>query len=115
MCLRIEAALAEAAQLAGCEVTPERIWQVSRVPFDQRLRAMVAEAATSLGLPCLDMVSGASHDMIYIAQVAPGAMIFVPSIGGRSHAEVENTTWPDCAAGTDVLLQCLMRAGNEPG
>ena len=88
---------------------------LSRVPFDQRLRGMVHEAATSLGLPCLDMVSGASHDMIYIAQVAPGAMIFVPSMGGRSHAEVENTSWEDCAAGADVLLHCLIRTGNEPG
>ena len=113
VCQRIEAALAEAALQAGCEVAPERIWQVSRVPFDQRLRSMVGEAATDLGLPCLDMVSGASHDMIYIAQVVPGAMIFVPSIGGRSHAEVENTTWQDCAAGTNVLLQCLIRTGNE--
>ena len=115
VCRRIEAALAEAARQAGCQVMPERIWQVARVPFDTRLREMVREAASSLGLPCLDMVSGASHDMIYIAQVAPGAMIFVPSIGGRSHAEVENTAWQDCAAGTDVLLQCLLRAGNEPG
>ncbi len=115
VCLRIERALDEAAKQAGCEVTPERIWQVSRVPFDQRLREMVREASSSLSLPCLDMVSGASHDMIYIAQVVPGAMIFVPSIGGRSHAEVENTSWQDCAAGTDVLLQCLMRTGNEPG
>ncbi|KAF5085067.1 N-carbamoyl-L-amino-acid hydrolase [anaerobic digester metagenome] len=114
VCQRIEAALTEAARQTGCQVTPERIWQVSRVPFDQRLRGMVREAATSLGLPCLDMVSGASHDMIYIAQVAPGAMIFVPSMGGRSHAEVENTSWEDCAAGADVLLHCLMRAGNEP-
>ncbi len=113
VCQHIETALAEAAQQAGCQVMPERIWQVSRVPFDQRLREMVREASSGLGLPCLDMVSGASHDMIYIAQVVPGAMIFVPSIGGRSHAEVENTTWQDCAAGTDVLLQCLLRAGNE--
>ena len=110
---QIRAAAVVALQ-AGCEVAQERIWQVSRVPFDQRLRSMVGEAATDLGLPCLDMVSGASHDMIYIAQVVPGAMIFVPSIGGRSHAEAENTTWQDCAAGTDVLLQCLIRTGNEP-
>ena len=115
VCQRIEAALDDAAQQAGCKVHPERIWQVSRVPFDQRLREMVCETSLELGLPCLEMVSGASHDMIYIAQVAPGAMIFVPSMGGRSHAEVENTEWNDCAAGTDVLLQCLMRTGNEPG
>ena len=48
VCQRIEAALAEAALQAGCEVAQERIWQVSRVPFDQRLRSMVGEAATDL-------------------------------------------------------------------
>ena len=84
VCQHIETALAEAAQQAGCQVMPERIWQVSRVPFDQRLREMVREASSGLGLPCLDMVSGASHDMIYIAQVVPGAMIFVPASAGAA-------------------------------
>jgi len=114
VCRRIEAALEDIARRTGCAVQAERIWQVSRVPFDARLRDVVREAASGLGLSCMDMVSGASHDMIYIAQVVPGAMIFVPSEGGRSHAEIENTSWKDCAAGADVLLQCLVRTGNEP-
>ena len=40
-------------------------------------------------------------------------MIFVPSIGGRSHVEVENTTWEDCRAGADVLLHCMVQSANE--
>jgi N-carbamoyl-L-amino-acid hydrolase len=59
------------------------------------------------------MVSGAGHDAVYLNQVAPTAMIFVPSIGGRSHVEVENTKWEDCAAGANVLLHCLLQSALE--
>jgi N-carbamoyl-L-amino-acid hydrolase len=41
------------------------------------------------------------------------AMIFIPSIGGRSHVEVENSRWEDCAAGADVLLHCVVESANE--
>jgi N-carbamoyl-L-amino-acid hydrolase len=46
-------------------------------------------------------------------QIAPTAMIFVPSIGGRSHVEVENTSWDDCEAGANVLLHCILKSANE--
>jgi len=46
-------------------------------------------------------------------QVCPTAMIFVPSIGGRSHVEVENTTWEDCEAGANVLLHCILKTAEE--
>ena len=59
------------------------------------------------------MVSGAGHDASYAAMVGPTAMIFVPSIGGRSHVEVENTTWEDCEAGANVLLRCVLQSANE--
>ena len=49
-------------------------------------------------------VSGAGHDASYTNQVCPTAMIFVPSIDGRSHVEVETTRWQDCEAGGNVLL-----------
>jgi N-carbamoyl-L-amino-acid hydrolase len=37
----------------------------------------------------------------------------VPSIGGRSHVEVENTTWADCEAGANVLLHAMLQSANE--
>jgi N-carbamoyl-L-amino-acid hydrolase len=115
VCRRIEQALSQSALEARCSVEPKLTWEVPRAPFDPRLMGLVHDTARTLGYTTLDMVSGASHDMIYISQVAPGAMIFVPSIGGRSHAEVETTSWEDCAAGANVLLNCMMIAGNESG
>jgi len=41
-------------------------------------------------------------------------MIFVPSIGGRSHVEVEKTAWQHCEAGANVLLHSMLTAANEP-
>jgi len=40
-------------------------------------------------------------------------MIFVPSIGGRSHSELEETRWRDCEAGANVLLQCVLESALE--
>jgi N-carbamoyl-L-amino-acid hydrolase len=45
-------------------------------------------------------------------QVFPTAMIFIPSIGGRSHVEEENSKWEDCEAGTNVLLHDVLRSAN---
>jgi len=52
------------------------------------------------------LVSGAGPDACNMRGVTPLAMSFVPSIGGRGHAEAENTTWEDCEAGVNVLLHC---------
>jgi len=59
------------------------------------------------------MISGAGHDASYMAMVAPTAMIFVPSLGGRSHVEVESTSWEHCEAGANVLLQCALASAQE--
>ena len=54
------------------------------------------------------MFSGAGHDAQYIASFIPSAMIFVPSIKGKSHCEEEETTIEDCAKGADVLLETVL-------
>jgi N-carbamoyl-L-amino-acid hydrolase len=86
---------------------------VEHSPFNEKLVQNVLETADALGYPGHYMVSGAGHDASYMNQVAPTAMIFVPSIGGRSHVEIENTTWEDCEAGANVLLHCLLKSANE--
>jgi N-carbamoyl-L-amino-acid hydrolase len=80
--------------------------------FDRAMVGQVREAARALGLAHRDIVSGAGHDAVYIARVAPTAMIFVPCEGGLSHNELENATPQDLAAGAGVLLHAaLARAG----
>ena len=82
--------------------------------FAPELVARVRETAARLGYSSLAMESGAGHDASYLATVGPAAMVFVPSVGGRSHVEVEETSWDDCEAGANVLLQCVLASADEP-
>ena len=76
--------------------------------FDAACVTAVRAAAGRLGYRHMDIVSGAGHDAVYIAGVAPTAMIFVPCEGGISHNEIENAKPEDLAAGCNVLLQAVL-------
>jgi N-carbamoyl-L-amino-acid hydrolase len=101
------------ADRRGCPIKIEETWRVEHSPFDEKRVQQILEAAGKLGYSSLHMVSGAGHDASYMNQVCPTAMIFIPSIGGRSHVEVENSKWEDCEAGANVLLHAMLQAANE--
>ena len=70
------------------------------------------DGAARHGLSHRDIVSGAGHDAVYMAKVAPAAMIFVPCVGGISHNEIEDATPEWIEAGGNVLLHAMLgRAG----
>ena len=79
-------------------------------PSDPRMRAIVADAAASLGLSSRVMPSGASHDAQAMAQLGPMGMIFIPSIGGISHSPKEFSTAEDITNGANVLLRAVLAA-----
>lgn len=97
----------------GCPIKIEETWKVEHSPFDVNLVQRILVIGEQLGYSTLHMVSGAGHDASYINRICPTAMIFVPSISGRSHVEVENTKWEDCEAGANVLLQAILQSANE--
>ena len=70
----------------------------------------VRDAANELGLSNMDIVSGAGHDAIFLAELGPAGMIFVPCEGGISHNEIENAAPDDLAAGCAVLLRAMLAA-----
>jgi N-carbamoyl-L-amino-acid hydrolase len=76
--------------------------------FAPALVERVRAAAKRQGLSYRDIVSGAAHDAVYMARVAPTAMIFVPCEGGISHNEIENARPADLAAGCSVLLEAVL-------
>lgn len=96
------------AQRRGCRIRKESTMRLAHTPFDPGLTALITRIAAERGFPGLDMLSGAGHDAIHMAGLGPTAMIFVPSIAGRSHVEVEETKWEDCAAGTEVLYHAVV-------
>ena len=76
--------------------------------FSPEVVSRVRASAGELGLSHRDIVSGAAHDAVYMARVAPTAMIFVPCEGGISHNETESARPEDVAAGCDVLLRAVL-------
>ncbi|MBA4290354.1 MAG: Zn-dependent hydrolase [Pseudomonas sp.] len=78
--------------------------------FDQGCVEAVRGAALGLGLSHMDIVSGAGHDAIFLAELGPAGMIFVPCEGGISHNEIENAAPADLAAGCAVLLRAMLAA-----
>jgi len=78
--------------------------------FDKGCVEAVRDAANGLGLSNLDIVSGAGHDAIFVAELGPAGMIFVPCEGGISHNEIENAAPDDLAAGCAVLLRAMLAA-----
>jgi beta-ureidopropionase / N-carbamoyl-L-amino-acid hydrolase len=91
----------------------QRVWISPAIHFDPELIQCVRLAAEKTNFTTRDIVSGAGHDAAYIARVAPTAMIFIPSLNGISHNELESATIEDCAAGTQVLLNAILEF--DPG
>lgn len=78
-------------------------------PCNPALQHILRDAAADLGISSRALASGAGHDAAFIGRIAPMAMIFVPSKGGRSHCPDEWTSPEQCASGASVLLEALMR------
>jgi len=78
-------------------------------PFEPRLVQAIRDGAATLGLDSLDVISGAGHDAVYMARVAPTAMIFVPCKDGISHNEIEDAQPEHLEAGCNVLLHAMLR------
>jgi N-carbamoyl-L-amino-acid hydrolase len=79
------------------------------VRFDPRMVKLVEEKTKELELSYIRMYSGAGHDAQFVNNICPTSMVFVPSIGGRSHCKDESSTKKDCINGANVLLRCILK------
>jgi N-carbamoyl-L-amino-acid hydrolase len=95
----------------GLAITLERVSYYPPCPFHPDCVGAVRAAAAKLGYSTMDVVSGAGHDAIYVARLAPAGMIFVPCKDGISHNEIEDAqpaTWKPAAT------CCCMRCWSGP-
>lgn len=91
-----------------CLVKVTKLWDRATVWFDENILRLLDQSANTLGYTNKRMVSGAGHDAQFIASFVPTAMVFVPSIRGKSHSEIELTSWEDCAKGVNVVLETVL-------
>ena len=101
------------ANARGCDVSVRRPMNTPPVVFDTGMVDIVRRQAEMLGIPAMDMPSGAGHDAGYMSRVAPTGMIFVPCAKGLSHNEAESATAADIAAGASTLAACLVEMANK--
>ena len=97
-----------AANARGCAVTVSQLTDVPPTIFAPAIVDLVRDCTARLGLPHMDLPSGAGHDAMHIATLCPAGMIFVPCERGISHNEAENATPADLAAGARVLADTLV-------
>jgi N-carbamoyl-L-amino-acid hydrolase len=84
-------------------------------PFDPACVEAVRKAARRLGYSTRDITSGAGHDAVYMARVAPTAMVFTPCVGGISHNEAEDMKPEWAAAGCNVLAHAVIETAGIDG
>ncbi|HUO78618.1 MAG TPA: M20 family metallo-hydrolase [Steroidobacteraceae bacterium] len=82
---------------------------------DPALQALIAARAAARGLTTRRMPSGAGHDAQEMARIGPIGMIFIPSVGGISHAPQEYSRPGDIENGANVLLDTVLALDREPG
>ena len=111
----LRAACAEAAASQNLEAAVEEFWYFPPTPFDPVLVGRVRDAAAAQDYAHQDIISGAGHDAVYMARVAPTAMVFVPCVGGISHNEIEDAKPDDLTAGCNVLLNALLETADALG
>ena len=109
----------DAALRATCErlgtagrtpIAVEQVVYFPPQPIDPALVDGVRDDARALGYTAMDVVSGAGHDAVYLARLAPTAMIFVPCADGISHNEIEDARPEHLEAGCNVLLHGMLRS-----
>jgi len=77
------------------------------VNLSPRVGDVLRRAAVTAGIEPREMTSGAGHDAQVLTAAANAGMLFVPSIGGRSHCPEEATAAEDVVLGTRVLATAL--------
>jgi beta-ureidopropionase / N-carbamoyl-L-amino-acid hydrolase len=92
----------------GCMIQSEKLWGRDTVIFNPAICDQVKSSCENYRYSYQRMYSGAGHDAQFIASLIPSAMIFVPSVNGKSHCEEEETSYEDCVKGANVLLETVL-------
>jgi allantoate deiminase len=104
---RIRSVCSTIASERSLGVDTRILQQRAPVPMNRDVRAVLTQAAKDCDVEAPELVSGAGHDAQILAARCKVGMLFVPSIGGRSHCPEEATSPRHIELGTRVLMRAL--------
>ncbi len=102
-------ACADVAERRGVTVTTELVNADPPATCDPEILAALEVCAAEAGKSAKRMVSRAYHDSLFMARVAPVAMLFIPCRGGVSHRPDEYASPEWIGGGVDVLARTLAK------
>ena len=112
MAAEVKAFADQVAKEHGVQVHIEMVSSYPAQLFQPECVQAVGRAAAKLGYSHMPAVSGAGHDAVYMAKLAPSGMIFIPCKDGISHNEIEDAKPEHIEAGCNVLMHAMLeRAG----
>ena len=100
-------------EVEKCKVSYQEAWARKTVSFTSELVDYVEKSAQEYGYSNKRIYSGPGHDAQFMIDMVPATMIFVPSVGGHSHCEIEYTPVENCLKGANVLLKTILHIDKQ--
>ena len=109
---QIEKTAREICKRRGVELQMERLNLDAPAICDPKLVETVTEVCKELNLSVKKMISRAYHDSLFMAQICPTTMIFIPCRNGYSHRPDEYSSPEQIKNGVNVLAHTLAELAN---
>jgi ureidoglycolate amidohydrolase len=103
----LRAACTDVSARRGVTVTTELVNADPPATCDEEILAALEDSAKAAGKSYRKMVSRAYHDSLFMARIAPVAMLFIPCRGGVSHRPDEYASPQWIGSGIHVLARTL--------
>ncbi len=110
---RVEAAIAEIGTRRGVAWSLETISADAPATCAPELVRLVTDVCASRGTACQRLISRAYHDSLFMAEICPTTMVFIPCRGGVSHRPDEYASPGHVAAGAETLAHVLARLSSD--
>ena len=103
----------EVAEKRKLNFVAEKISRDAPVELSPAVIDTLKLTADSLGYAYRMIDSGAGHDAQVMAPKVNTGMIFIPSLGGKSHCPDEESNWSDVEKGTQLLMNTILSLATQ--
>ena len=110
---QVRRANVETGQRRGVRINEEMVNADPPAACAEAILSEIEDVCAEMGASSGRMVSRAYHDSLFMARIAPIAMIFIPCRGGVSHRPEEFAEERDIVRGIEVLAGTLARLASR--
>lgn len=103
----IRDAVSEIAKNDSITITMDMLTADNPVALSEELAAKLDVICAAKGIAYRHMNSGAGHDAMHMAKLAPASMLFVPCKGGISHNPAEYADNEDICLAIEILAEAV--------